>query len=81
MLEVGHKRWPDEPNGGEHEIVGVYVQLPPRNDPDDDDRFAIDFRTTTGRTLRVRLPVAELERLAQCLIAAAAEHERFTPMA
>jgi hypothetical protein len=73
MLEVGRKRWPDEPNGGEHEIVGVYVQLPPRNDPDDDDRFAIMFATASGRTLRVKLPIIELERLARCLFEAAAE--------
>jgi hypothetical protein len=75
MLEVGLKRWPDEPNGGEHEVTGVYVQLPPRND--DDDRFAIMFQTATGRTLRVRLPIVELERLARCLFEAAAEHDQY----
>jgi type IV secretory pathway ATPase VirB11/archaellum biosynthesis ATPase len=78
MLEIGKLRWPDDPEvSGEHEIVGVYVQLPPRNDPDDDDRFAIMFQTATGRTLRVRLPVAELERLARCLLDAAADRDQY----
>jgi hypothetical protein len=71
MLEIGLKRWPDEPNGGEHTIVGVHVSL-----ADSDDRFSIDFQTEAGRVLRVKMPVAELERLARCLIAAAAERER-----
>jgi len=53
------------------------VQLPPRNDPDDDDRFAIMFQTATGRTLRVRMPVTELERLARCLFEAAAERDQY----
>jgi hypothetical protein len=68
MLEVGLKRWPDDPNGGEHEIVGVHVSL-----ADSDDRFSIDFQTESGRTLRVKMPVVELERLARCLLDAAAE--------
>ena len=74
MLEIGLVRFPDAPNGGEHEIVGVRVELPPAGD--DDDRFSIFFETSTGRTLRVRLPVKELERLARCLFEAAAERDQ-----
>jgi hypothetical protein len=73
MLEIGLRRWSNEPEFGGHEIVGVHVRLTPIDDPDGDDRFAIDLTTTTGRTLRVRLPVAELERLARCLLTAATE--------
>jgi hypothetical protein len=71
MLEIGLRRWPDEPSGGEHEIAAVHVRLPPRDDPDD-DRFAIDFTTSGGHTLRVRLRVEHMESLGQCLPEAAA---------
>jgi len=72
MLEIGLRRWPDTPNGGEHEIVAVTVELPPAADPAD-DRFGILFQTESGRVLRVRLPVSELAALGRCLLDAAAE--------
>jgi hypothetical protein len=75
MLEIGLVRWPDEPNGGEHEIAAVHVRLPPADDPDD-DRFAIDFTTSGGHTLRVRLNVVHMEALGQCLIEAAEERRQ-----
>jgi hypothetical protein len=70
---VGLRRWSDEPEpSGEHEVVGIQVELPPAADPDD-DRFSLFFQTATGRTLRVRLPVAHMEALARCLLDAAEE--------
>ena len=35
MLEIGLRRWSDEPSG-EHTIVGIQIDLPPAADPDDD---------------------------------------------
>jgi len=75
MLEIGLRRWPDAPDGGEHEIAAVHVRLPPADDPDD-DRFAIDFTTSGGHTLRVRLNVVHMEALGQCLIEAAEERRQ-----
>ena len=72
MLEIGLRRWPDEPSGGEHEIAAVHVRLPPRDNLDD-DRFAIDFTTSGGHTLRVRLHVDHMEALGRVLLDAAAE--------
>ena len=72
MLEIGLRRWPDAPDGGEHEIAAVHVRLPPADDPDD-DRFAIDFTTSGGHTLRVRLHVDHMEALARVLLVAAEE--------
>ena len=72
MLEIGLVRWPDAPDGGEHEIAAVHVRLPPADDPDD-DRFAIDFTTSGGHTLRVRLHVDHMEALGRVLLDAAAE--------
>jgi hypothetical protein len=70
MLEIGLRRWSNElDNDGEHEIVGVRIELGTA----DDERFALFFQTASGRHLRVRLPRAELERLARCLFEAAAE--------
>jgi hypothetical protein len=54
----------------EHCIVGVYVSPPASGD---DDRFAIEFRTDGGRTLRVRLPGDHLEALGQVLLDLAKE--------
>ena len=71
MLEIGLRRWSDEPSG-EHTIVGIQIDLPPAADPDD-DRFSIDFQTEEGRVLRVRLPADQLAALGQCLLDAAAE--------
>jgi len=73
MLEIGLRRWPNNPEpSDEHEIVGVHVSLPP-NDDDDDPRFAIDFVTVTGRTLRVRLPADQLEAIGRVLLDMAGE--------
>jgi hypothetical protein len=48
----------------EHCVVGVTVTAPADGDP----RFAIGFRTSTGRTLRVRLPNEQLIELAETLL-------------
>jgi hypothetical protein len=51
----------------EHLIIGIDVFTSPDDDPDD-DRFAIGFRTATGRTLRVRLPGDQLVALGETLL-------------
>jgi hypothetical protein len=56
----------------EHSIIAVNVAPP----VGDDDRFAIEFRTDGGRTLRVMLPLDQLQALADVLHDLAAERER-----
>jgi hypothetical protein len=48
----------------EHCVVGVTVTAPADGDP----RFAIGFQTSSGRTLRVRLPNEQLIELAETLL-------------
>jgi hypothetical protein len=54
-------------DGGEHVVIGIDVLTPPDDDPDD-DRFAIGFRTATGRILRVRMPGDQLVPLGELLL-------------
>lgn len=58
---------PETSDGAEHCVVGIHVCLPPADDPDD-PRFAIGFETASGRVLRVRLPVDELQALGRMLL-------------
>jgi hypothetical protein len=56
----------------EHNIVAVSCSPP----AGDDDRFAIEFRTTGDRVLRVCLPASQLESLARVLTELAGERVR-----
>jgi len=68
---------PPVSDGGEHEIVGIHVFMPPASDSDD-DRFAIGFQTATGRTLRLRLPGDQLAALAKVLFDLARERHQYS---
>jgi hypothetical protein len=51
---------------GEHIVSGIAVTTP---DEDADDlRFGLEFTTTGGRCLRLRLPVSQLAALGSCLL-------------
>jgi hypothetical protein len=53
-------------DGGEHQIVGIDVFT---SDGDvDDDRVGISFRTSSGKTLRVRLPPDQVAQLGTLLL-------------
>jgi hypothetical protein len=55
---------------GEREIVGIDVRM---SDDPSDDRFAIGFQTSDGRTLQVRMPADQLVRLGTLLLRLAEE--------
>jgi hypothetical protein len=57
--------------GEEHNIIGVHVC-----EPDASGRFAIQLTTDGNRTLRLMLPCAQLQALADVLHDLAAERER-----
>jgi hypothetical protein len=52
--------------GEEHCIISMNVSAPVSGS--DDPRFAIEFTTNGGRTLRVRLPADQLGELANALL-------------
>jgi hypothetical protein len=53
---------------GDHVVTGITVSAPAHDDPDGDDRFALAFATSDGRTLRLRLPADQLVALGECCL-------------
>jgi hypothetical protein len=51
---------------GDHVVVGIAVLAP--EGPTDDDRFQIQFESSAGRILRLRLPDDQLVRLGTLLL-------------
>jgi hypothetical protein len=51
---------------GDHVVTSVAVLTPAANDPD--DRFSLAFETSDHRTLRLRLPGAQLVALGTLLL-------------
>jgi hypothetical protein len=51
---------------GDHVVIGITVSAP--DDVGDDDRFALQFETSGGRVLRLRLPAEQLTALGECCL-------------
>jgi hypothetical protein len=51
---------------GDHVVIGIAVLAPEGST--DDDRFALQFETSAGRILRLRLPDDQLIRLGTLLL-------------
>jgi hypothetical protein len=52
---------------GDHVVTAISV-LAPEGSTDDDSRFALQFETSAGRILRLRLPDDQLVRLGTLLL-------------
>jgi hypothetical protein len=75
-MDVSLRRWPDAPPPAteQHEIVAVCVSDADA-DPFEDPRLSITFTTSDNRVLRIRLPISEVQSLADVLQRLAYERE------